>query len=110
VTVHLVLGKTTRGIVGAAELAKMKPSAWLVNTSRGPLIDEAALVEALQHKRIAGAALDVYATEPLPSDHPLRTLPNVVATGHVGFVTRESYGIFFGDTVKNLVTWLDAGA
>jgi phosphoglycerate dehydrogenase-like enzyme len=110
VTVHLVLGTTTRGIVGAAEIAKMKPSAWLVNTSRGPLVDEAALVEALRHKRIAGAALDVYATEPLPADHPLRTLPNVVATGHVGFVSRESYEVFYGDTVKNLVAWLDAGA
>jgi phosphoglycerate dehydrogenase-like enzyme len=108
-TVHLVLGKTTRGIVGAADLAKMKPTAWLVNTSRGPLVDESALVDALQHKRIAGAALDVYATEPLPADHPLRTLPNVVATGHVGFVSRESYEIFYGDSVKNLIAWLDAG-
>jgi phosphoglycerate dehydrogenase-like enzyme len=110
VTLHLVLGKTTRGIVGAAELAAMKPSAWLVNTSRGPLVDEPALVEALQQGRIAGAALDVFATEPLPAAHPLRTLPNVVATSHVGFVSRETYEIFYGDTVKNLVAWLDAGA
>ena len=110
VTIHLVLGQTTRGIMGAAEFAKMRPSAWFVNTSRGPLVDEPALVEALQQKRIAGAALDVYAVEPLPADHPLRTLPNVVATGHVGFVSRESYEIFYGDTVKNLIAWLDAGA
>ncbi len=87
-SVHLVLGKTSRGIVGAAELAQMKPSAWLVNTSRGPLVDEAALVAALTHKRIRGAALDVFATEPLPADHPLRALPNVVGTSHVGFVSR----------------------
>jgi phosphoglycerate dehydrogenase-like enzyme len=110
VTVHLVLGKTTHGIVGAAELAAMKPTAWLVNTSRGPLVDEPALIEALAQKRIAGAALDVFATEPLPADHPFRTLTNVVGTSHVGFVTRETYEIFFGDTVKNLVAWLDADA
>ncbi len=110
VTVHLVLGKRTQGIVGAAELALMKPDAWLVNTSRGPLVDESALIDALRAKRIAGAGLDVYATEPLPADHPLRTLPNVVATSHVGFVTRETYEIFYGDTVKNIVAWLDGRA
>jgi phosphoglycerate dehydrogenase-like enzyme len=110
VTVHLVLGKRSRGIVGAAELALMKPSAWLVNTSRGPLVDEAALIDALQQKRIAGAALDVYAIEPLPAAHPFRTLPNVVATSHVGFVTEETYEIFYGDTVKNIVAWLDERA
>ena len=108
VSVHLVLGSRTRGIVGAAELAQMKSTAWLVNTSRGPLVDEPALIEALQSKRIAGAALDVYATEPLPATHVLRALPNVVATSHVGFVTRETYEIFYGDTVKNIVAWLDA--
>jgi phosphoglycerate dehydrogenase-like enzyme len=106
VTVHLVLGKRSRGIVGAAELALMKPDAWLVNTSRGPLVDEDALIAALRDKRIAGAALDVFATEPLPRDHPLRTLPNVLATGHVGFVTRETYEIFYRDTVKNILAWL----
>ena len=107
VSVHLVLGKRSRGIVGAAELALMKPSAWLVNTSRGPLVDEDALVDALAQRRIAGAALDVFAEEPLPADHPLRTLPNVVGTSHVGFVTEDTYRIFYGDTVKNIVTWLD---
>jgi phosphoglycerate dehydrogenase-like enzyme len=106
VTVHLVLGKRSRGIVGAAELALMKPDAWFVNTSRGPLVDEDALIAALHEKRIAGAALDVFATEPLPPDHPFRTLPNVLATGHVGFVTRETYEIFYRDTVKNILAWL----
>jgi phosphoglycerate dehydrogenase-like enzyme len=107
VTVHMVLGKSSRGIVGAAELGQMKPTAWLVNTSRGPLVDEAALLDALLKKRIAGAALDVFAIEPLPADHPFRALENVVATSHVGFVTRETYEIFYGDTVKNIVAWLD---
>jgi phosphoglycerate dehydrogenase-like enzyme len=106
VTVHVVLGKRSRGIIGAADLALMKPTAWLVNTSRGPLVDEDALIEALTYKRIAGAALDVYAVEPLPADHPFRSLPNVVATSHVGFVTEETYKIFYGDTVKNILAWL----
>lgn len=108
VSLHLVYSERTRAIVGAAELALMKSSAWLVNTSRGPLVDEAALLEALRAKRIAGAALDVFATEPLPPDHPLRTLPNVVATPHVGFVTRHAYQTFYRDTVRNIVDWLDA--
>jgi len=108
VSLHLVLSSRTRGIVGAAEFALMKPSAWFVNTSRGPLTDEAALIEALQTKRIAGAALDVFATEPLPLDHPFRTLSNVVATPHVGFVTRQTYETFYRDSVANIVAWLDA--
>ncbi len=110
VTVHLVLGKRSRGIVGAAELGAMKPAAWLVNTSRGPLVDEEALIDVLQHRRIAGAALDVFAIEPLPADHPFRTLPNVIATAHVGFVTQETYEIFYRDTVKNILAWLAARA
>jgi phosphoglycerate dehydrogenase-like enzyme len=109
VSVHLVLGKRSRGIVGAAELALMKPDAWFVNTSRGPLVDEGALIAALHEKRIAGAALDVFETEPLPADHPFRTLPNVLASGHVGFVTRETYEIFYRDTVKNILAWLTPG-
>jgi phosphoglycerate dehydrogenase-like enzyme len=106
VTVHLVLGKRSRGIVGAADLALMKRDAWFVNTSRGPLVDDDALIAALREKRIAGAALDVFATEPLPPEHPYRALPNVLATGHVGFVTRETYEIFYRDTVKNILAWL----
>lgn len=108
VSVHLVLGSRTRGIVGARELALMKRSAWLVNTSRGPLVDEAALIDALRAGRLRGAALDVFDIEPLPPGHPFRTLENVVATSHVGFVTDETYRIFYGDTVKNIVAWLDA--
>ena len=86
VTVHLVFTERTRKIIGAEELGLMKPIAWLVNTSRGPLVDEQALVAALKNKAIAGAALDVFDTEPLPADHPFRTLPNVIATPHIGFV------------------------
>ncbi len=106
-TLHLVLSGRTRGIVGAAELAAMKPTAWLVNTSRGPLVDEPALVDALGRRAIGGAALDVFDTEPLPPDHPLRALPNVVATPHVGFVTNRTYAVFFKDTVENLLAWMD---
>jgi phosphoglycerate dehydrogenase-like enzyme len=108
VSLHLMLSDRTRGIIGAADFARMKPTAWLVNTSRGPLVDEAALIDVLRNRRIAGAALDVFATEPLPLDHPFRTLDNVVATAHIGFVTRESYQTFFGDLVKNIGAWLDA--
>ena len=106
-TVHLVLSGRTRGIVGAQDLALMKRSAWLVNTSRGPLVDEPALIDALTRRSIAGAALDVFDTEPLPNGHPLRTLDNVVATPHVGFVTTRTYAIFFTDTVENLLAWMD---
>jgi len=107
VTLHLVLSDRTRGVIGAQDLARMKPTSWLVNTSRGPLVAEAALIEALQQRRIAGAALDVFDTEPLPADHPLRALTNVVATGHIGFVTEAGYRVFYQDTVKCIINWLD---
>lgn len=107
VTLHLVLSDRSRGLLGAPELALMKPSAWLVNTSRGPLVDERALVSALEERRIAGAALDVFDDEPLPGDHPFRRLPNVVATPHIGFVTRGTYAAFHGQTVENLLAWID---
>jgi phosphoglycerate dehydrogenase-like enzyme len=97
VTIHLVLSRRTTGLVGAAELALMKPTARLINTSRGPIVDEAALIEALQARRIAGAALDVFDAEPLPADHPFRTLENVLATPHIGYVTEELYRTFYGD-------------
>lgn len=106
VSVHLVLSARTRGILGAAELSLMKPTAYLINTSRGPLVDEAALVHALQNRLIAGAALDVYDTEPLPLGHPLRRLDNVLATSHLGFVTEETYKVFYLDTVENIEAWL----
>lgn len=106
-TVQLVLSDRTRGIIAGPELALMKPTAWLVNTSRGPLVDEAALVDALTRRSIAGAALDVFDREPLPETHPLRKLDNVMATPHVGFVTTKTYAIFFTDTVENLLAWMD---
>jgi phosphoglycerate dehydrogenase-like enzyme len=106
VTLHMVLADSTRGMIGARELALLKPMALLLNTSRGPLIDEKALVQSLTENRIAGAALDVYDIEPLPPAHPLRTLPNVVATPHVGYVTRENYRIFYSDAVEDIQAWL----
>jgi phosphoglycerate dehydrogenase-like enzyme len=101
-SVHLVLSRRTRGLVGAPEFGSMKPGALLVNTSRGPIVDEAALLDVLRRKEIGGAALDVYDVEPLPADHPLRTLPNVVLTPHLGYVTSELYEIFFRDAVEDI--------
>jgi len=105
VTVHMVLSERSRGLIGAAELARMKSSAYLVNTSRGPIIDEAALIAALEGGAIAGAALDVYDVEPLPAGHPLRTLPNTVLTPHLGYVTEENYRLSFADAVENVIAW-----
>ncbi len=107
VSVHLVLGDRSRGSVGARELALMKPGAYLVNTARGPIVDEAALVAALRAKAIAGAALDVYDREPLPADHPLRALDNVVLTPHLGYVSTDTYRVYYGDTVENIIAFLD---
>lgn len=109
VSIHLVLSARTHGIVGAREIAMMKPTAYLVNTARGPILDEAALIAALQAEVIAGAALDVYDREPLPPDHPLRALDTVVLTPHLGYVTQESYRTYYGDTVENIEAFL-AGA
>lgn len=106
-TIHLKLSERSRGLVGAAELAAMKPTALLINTSRGPIVDEAALIEALRSGSIAGAGLDVFDTEPLPADHPLRTLPNVTATPHIGYVADRPYRIFFRDAVAAIAEWLD---
>ena len=107
-TVHMKLSERSTGLVGAAELALMKPTAVLVNTSRGPLVDEAALVEALQANSIRAAALDVFDVEPLPAGHPLRTLDNVVATPHIGYVADRPYRIFFSDAVAAITAWLDS--
>lgn len=109
VSVHYKLGERSRGIVGAAELALMKPTAYLVNTSRGPLVDTPALLEALRSGTIAGAALDVYDTEPLPADDPLRSAPNVLLTPHIGYVTEATYRSFYGEAVEDLRAWA-AGA
>jgi phosphoglycerate dehydrogenase-like enzyme len=107
VTIHLVLSPRTKGLVGVAELQSMKPAARLINTSRGPIVDEPALIEVLRERRIAGAALDVFDVEPLPTDHPFRLLDNVLSTPHVGYVARDLYRTFYGDTVKNIMQWLD---
>jgi phosphoglycerate dehydrogenase-like enzyme len=104
-SVHVVLSDRSRGLVGARELALMKPTAYLVNTSRGPIVDEAALLEALHAGRIAGAGLDVFSTEPLPADHPLRTAPRTVVTPHIGYVTAGTYETFYRDAVEDIVRW-----
>ncbi|MBR0696681.1 D-2-hydroxyacid dehydrogenase family protein [Bradyrhizobium lablabi] len=110
VTIHLVLSKRTRGLVGAPELGLMKPTARLVNSSRGPIVDEAALIAALQARRIAGAAIDVFDVEPLPPDHPFRKLENVLATPHIGYVTEDLYRTFYGDAATNIAKWIEANA
>jgi phosphoglycerate dehydrogenase-like enzyme len=106
-TIHLVLSSRTRGLVGAAELKRMKPMAWLINASRGPIVEEQALISALRNKQIAGAAIDVFDTEPLPPSHPFRTLGNVLATPHIGYVSQGLYKTFYEDTVSNIRKWLD---
>jgi phosphoglycerate dehydrogenase-like enzyme len=106
VSIHLVLGDRTRGLLGARELSLMKRTAHLVNTSRGPIVDEAALVAALRSGTIAGAGLDVYDDEPLTLDHPLRSLPNTVITPHLGYVTEEGYKIFYGHALEDVKAWL----
>lgn len=106
-SVHLVLGPRSKGLVGDAELALMKPTAFLINTSRGPIVDENALISAIRSMSIAGAAIDVYDQEPLQKDHPYRSLENVLATPHIGYVSQNLYKTFYSDTVKNILTWLN---
>jgi phosphoglycerate dehydrogenase-like enzyme len=108
VTIHLVLSGRTRGLVGAEELALMKPTARLVNTSRGPIVVEADLLAALRNGKIAGAGIDVFDQEPLPPDHPFRSQANLLATPHIGYVSRDLYARFYQDTVGNIRQWLDA--
>jgi phosphoglycerate dehydrogenase-like enzyme len=105
VTIHLKLSERTRGLIGADELARMKPTALLVNTSRGPIVDEDALVAALHAGAIGGAGLDVYAVEPLPAEHPLRAAPNTVLTPHVGYVTEATYAVFYREAVEDVAAW-----
>jgi phosphoglycerate dehydrogenase-like enzyme len=107
VTIHVVLSDRSRGLLGAAEFGLMKPSAVLVNTARGPIVDEAALIDAVRTRRIAGAGLDVFDVEPLPVDHPLRELRNVVLTPHIGYGTRGSYELYHGEAVEDVLAWLD---
>lgn len=106
VTIHLVLSKRTRGLVTARELGLMKPEAYLINTSRGPIVEEHALIDALRKRRFAGAALDVYDEEPLAVDHPLRKLENVVLTPHLGYVTVENYRLCYGEAVEDIRAFL----
>lgn len=109
VSIHMVLSDRTRGLVGAEDLGRMRPDAFLVNTSRGPLVDEAALIDVLGRRAIAGAALDVYDVEPLPVDHPLRSMPNTLLLPHIGYVTTENYEVFYGDAVEDVLAFA-AGA
>jgi phosphoglycerate dehydrogenase-like enzyme len=107
VTIHLVLSHRSRGIIGQDDLDLMKPTAYFINTSRGPLVDEKALINTLQQKKIAGAAIDVYDIEPLPTDHPFRKLNNILATPHIGYVTEKTYKLFYEDTVTEILNWLN---
>ena len=106
-TIHLVLSGRTRGLVGAAELERMKPTAWLINVSRGPIVEEQAFIRVLKNRQIAGTAIDVFDVEPLPTNHPFRTLDNVLATPHIGYVSQSLYKMFYEDTVSNIRKWLD---
>ncbi|MBT6096624.1 MAG: D-2-hydroxyacid dehydrogenase family protein [Rhodospirillaceae bacterium] len=107
ITVQMILSDRSRGLVGAHEIGLMKPSAYLVNTSRGPIVDEAALLDALQDLRIAGAGIDVYDVEPLPADHPYRKLDNAVLTGHTGYVIAELYEMVYSQAIENIKSWKD---
>ena len=107
ISIHVVLSQRTRGLIGARELGLMKRTAFLINTSRGPIVEEAALLSALTEKRIAGAGLDVFDVEPLPLDHPLRALDNVVITPHLGYVAVQNYRAYFAGVVEDITAWLD---
>jgi len=107
ITIHVVLSARSRGLVGARELGLMKPSAFLINTSRGPIVDEAALLAALRDKKIGGAGLDVFDIEPLPRDHPLRKMDNVVITPHLGYVSEQNYRAYFAGVVEDIRGFLD---
>jgi phosphoglycerate dehydrogenase-like enzyme len=107
ICIHVVLSARSRGLVGAAEFGLMKPSAFLINTSRGPIVDEAAMLAALREKRIGGAGLDVFDIEPLPLDHPLRKMDNVVLTPHLGYVSEQNYRAYFADVVGDIRGFLD---
>jgi phosphoglycerate dehydrogenase-like enzyme len=108
-SIHLILSERSRGLVGAAELAAMKPTAFLVNTSRGPIVDQAALIAALEEGRLAGAGIDVYDIEPLPPGHPLLSAPRTLLTPHLGYVTEENYRAYFAGAVEAIEAY-EAGA
>jgi D-3-phosphoglycerate dehydrogenase len=106
ITIHVVLSQRSRGLVGREDLARMKPTAYLVNTSRGPIVDEQALLETMQQKKIAGAGVDVFSVEPLPVDHPFRRLDNMVLTPHLGYVSVDSLRAHYGQMVDTIEAWL----
>jgi phosphoglycerate dehydrogenase-like enzyme len=106
ITIHMVLSQRSRGLVAQEDLARMKPTAYLVNTSRGPIVDEQALLEILQQRRIAGAAVDVFSVEPLPTNHPFRQLDNIVLTPHLGYVTEEGFRAHYSQMVEGIDAWL----
>jgi phosphoglycerate dehydrogenase-like enzyme len=108
VTIHLILSGRTKGLVGAAELGLMKPTSRLINTSRGAIVDETSLIQALRSHAIAGAAIDVFDEEPLPAQHPFRSMDNVLATPHIGYVSESLYRTFYGDSLANITAWLDS--
>jgi phosphoglycerate dehydrogenase-like enzyme len=110
VSIHLISSARTRGLIAARDLALMKATSILVNTSRGKIVDEGALVSALERKAIGGAALDVFQQEPLPANHPLRRLSNVLATPHIGFVAEDLYRTFYGDAAASIAAWLESAA
>jgi phosphoglycerate dehydrogenase-like enzyme len=107
ISIHVILSQRTRGLIGANELSLLKPTVYLINTSRGPIVEEAALLAALKEKRIAGAGLDVFDVEPLPLDHPLRRLDNVVLTPHLGYVSVQNYRAYFAGVVEDIRAWMD---
>jgi D-3-phosphoglycerate dehydrogenase len=107
ISIHVILSQRSRGLIGASDLALMKPTAYLINTSRGPIVDESALLGALKEKRIAGAGLDVFDVEPLPLDHPFRRLDNVVLTPHLGYVSVQNYRAYFSGVVEDIRGFLD---
>jgi phosphoglycerate dehydrogenase-like enzyme len=107
ISIHVVLSDRTRGLIGAADFARMKPSAILVNTSRGPIVNEAELIEAIRSRKFAHAALDVYAREPLPADHPLRGMEHVTLAPHLGYVNTDVFKDFYGESARNIEAWLD---
>ncbi len=106
ISIHLILSKRTRGLITSDDIGRMKPSAYLINTARGPIVDEAALLKALQDKRIAGAGIDTYSVEPLPLDSPYRKLDNVVLTPHLGYVTEQGYRAYYREMVEDITAWL----
>ena len=107
ISIHVILSQRSRGLISRADLSRMKPSSYLINTARGPIVDEDALLELLQQRKIAGAGLDTFSVEPLPVDHPFRKLDNVVLTPHLGYVTEEGYRKYYADMVADILGWLD---